>query len=1085
MSIRGIGKVFLILMSWVLSSCNSNPTQIFKRLPSSKTGISFNNHIEEDDQYNVHKYMNIYTGGGVATGDINNDGLLDLYFSGNIVSGRLYLNRGNLQFEDITQTSGLENQMWSTGVVMVDINQDGWNDIYLCISGGAPQNERGNLLYINNGDNTFTESAESYGIGDHRQTMHAAFLDYDKDGDLDLYLLINPAAYEQKVNMVLPRKLNGESISTDALYQNNGDGSFTDVSTTAGILVEGYGLGIAVSDINMDGWPDIYISNDFIGNDILYINNGNGTFTNRAAEYLKHTSYASMGNDVADFNNDGLVDIMVLDMRPEDNLRQKLIISSRSYDKFQHMLESGYQPQYGRNTLQLNRGSGKFSEIGFLAGVSSTDWSWSALLEDYDNDGDRDLFVTNGFLRDLGNLDYIHFQSVYDNSFGEIEARKEIKRTAISSLPGAALLDYLYENNGDLTFTNRSSEWGIDQPGYSHGAVYVDLDNDGDLELVVNNVNEEAHFYENRSDKLLKRNYVRLKLEGSEPNRNGIGSKIWIRADNNLQYHEHYLSRGYQSSVDPVIHFGLNSSSIIDSIEIEWPDGKYQLLVNIQANQLLRLSNDQASYHTTRLIVDRKRPVFEEVIDSLGIYHKHQEDGYVDFKAQPIIPHMHSREGPGIAIGDLNGDGLDDVYIGGATGYPGYLYVQQAKGGFLCTPFFQDQVSEDMGSLFFDADVDGDMDLYVVSGGSSFPAGSEKYQDRLYLNDGAGNLTKSKGSLPAITGSGSSVVAGDYDRDGDLDLFVGGRIVPQKYPMPSRSYILRNDIHPSERATFVDVTDEVAPGLSKIGLVTSALWTDYDNDQWLDLVVAGEFMPIRFYQNQNGSLKDRTESTGLTTNSGWWNSLASGDFDEDGDVDYLAGNLGLNSRYKAKPDEPLCIYASDYDRDGRIDPVMCYYIQGQNYIAHSRDDINEQITPMRARFKTYKEYSEVTFEESFLKSELSSAYLVRADRFESSYIENLGNGKFKIRSLPVETQFAPVYGIITLDYNQDGHLDVFLVGNSYATEVSTGRMDASTGVVLRGDGNGSLFPEQMENTGFFVDGDSKGFAKLLLMMEES
>lgn len=1084
MRIGWLGKVLLCFLLAALNCCGSDQVQLFKRLPSSVTGISFNNHIKEDDTYNVHQYMNIYTGAGVAAGDINNDGLTDLYFSGNMVSGQLYLNRGNMKFEDITKTSNLENQSWGTGAVMIDINQDGWMDIYVCVSGGAPEKERSNLLYVNNGNNTFIERAGTYGIADTRQTMHASFLDYDKDGDLDLFLLINTASYEYNVNLIQPRKINGESVSTDVLYRNNGDGTFTDVSAQAGILIEGFGLGLAVSDINQDGWPDIYISNDFIGSDILYINNMDGTFSNQAVNYLKHTSYAGMGNDIADFNNDGLVDILVLDMSPEDNLRKKLITSSRSYDKFELMLASGYQPQYSRNTLQLNRGSGTFSEIGFLSGINSTDWSWSALFGDYDNDGDRDLFVTNGFLRDLGNLDYIHSQSVFNNPFGQVKAKEEIKLTTIKSLPGAALRDYLFENNGDLTFTDRSLEWGIDQAGFSHGAVYVDLENDGDLELVVNNVNAEAHIYENRTDQLLTRNHVRIKLEGSELNRDGIGAKLWIWTHNGLQYYEHYLSRGYESSVDPIIHFGLGAVRNIDSLEIEWPDGKFQRLKDVASNQLLRLIYKQAGQRPPDLPTATSPTILVEVTDTLGIYYKHQENSYVDFNAQPIIPHMHSKGGPGIAIGDVNGDKLDDFHVGGATGYPGYLYLQLASGLFVGVPFNEDINSEDMGSLFFDADLDGDLDLYVVSGGCSFPTGSDNYQDRLYLNDGSGNFIKSEGSLPGITASGSSVIAGDYDRDGDLDLFVGGRIVPRAYPMPARSFILRNDTPPISqgklrRVAFTDVTDEIAPGLSGAGLVTAALWTDYDNDGWLDLITTGEFMPIRFYHNEKGLFRDMTESSGLRNSFGWWNSLAGGDFDEDGDIDYIAGNLGLNSQYQASPKEPLSIYASDYDKDGRIDPVMSYYIQGVNYIAHSRDDIIEQISAMQTRFKTYEAYSRVTFEETFLPSELSSAYVIKSNSFESSYIENLGGGKFAIRPLDTEVQFAPVYGMTIADYDQDGHLDVLLVGNSYATEVSTGRYDASIGVYLKGDGHGGLFPIPNQQSGFFVDGDAKGLGKLL------
>lgn len=1063
------------LLMILLAACGREQPQVFQRLSPDRTGINFSNRIEEDEVHNVYNYMNIYTGAGVATGDINNDGLADIYFSGNMVTGRLYLNQGNLEFQDITETSGIANGHWGTGAAMVDINQDGWLDIYVCVSGSATGKARANLLYINNGDNTFSEKATEYGIADERQSMHASFFDYDKDGDLDLFLIINAASYAYQVNVPQKRRLNGEAANTDALYRNNGDNTFSDVSREAGILVEGYSLGLAISDINNDGWPDIYISNDFIGNDVLYINNHNGTFTDKASEYLKHTSYAGMGNDVADINNDGLVDIMVLDMRPEDNKRQKLIISSTGYDKFQLMLRNGYAAQYTRNTLQLNRGSGVFSEIGFLAGVSSTDWSWSALFADYDNDRDRDLFVTNGFLRDLGNLDFINYQNIYDTPIGTAEAKIKNKLASIQSLEQADLKDYLYENTGSIRFVNRSDSWGIDKTGFSKGAAYVDLDNDGDLELIVNNVNDAAHVYENRSDKLFNRNFLRIKPVGTKGNRDGIGATIKIRCDGQLQFYEHFLSRGYESTTDPLIHFGLGAMTVIDTLEIIWPDGSYQLLKNLQVNQLLTLKHSDASENRAGQERKEPQPLFREVSRELAIQYQHQENDYVDFKLQPILPHMHSRGGPGIAVGDVNGDGSEDFYTGGAAGYHGQIFLQQPEGYFRPGKLLGDSIYEDMGVLFFDADNDNDLDLYVVSGGSAQPKGSPNYQDRLYLNNGQGIFTRSENMLPEITTSGSGVVAADYDRDGDLDLFVGGRIIPGEYPMPPRSYLLRNDWQPGGVGKFTDVT-AMHPELERPGLVTSALWTDYDNDGWVDLLVTGEFMPLRFFHNEEGKLLERSEDTGLSHTSGWWNTLLGADFDNDGDIDYVAGNLGLNSRFKASAKEPLCIYANDYEKNGRIDPVMCYFIQGENYLAHSRDEIIQQIYAMRARFKTYEAYAEATFERSFLPSELAGAYVVRSEWFESSYIENLGQGRFKLHALPMEAQLSPVYGIVSNDYDGDGNPDVLLAGNSYATEVSGGRYDASAGLYLKGDGQGGWKPLKISQSGIIADGDVKSLA---------
>ena len=1074
-----------------LLACAPHEPAVFEQLPAARTGIDFSNTLLENEQDNVLGYINIYTGAGVAVGDINNDGLADLYFSGNQVPGRLYLNKGDLRFEDISAAAGLLNDRWGTGATMVDINHDGWLDLYVCVSGNGTDEERANLLYVNNGNTTFSEQAVAYNIADSRQTMHASFFDYDGDGDLDLFTIINPADRASQVNSIRPRKLAGESASTDVLYRNNGNHTFTDVSAEAGILAEGYSLGLAVSDINQDGWPDVYISNDFIGNDVLYINQQDGTFSDQASRYFKHTSYAGMGNDVADFNNDGLVDIIELDMRPADNYRQKLIIPAARYDRFQLMLRMGYDPQYTRNTLQLNRGNGPdgyptFSEIGFLAGVSSTDWSWSALLADYDNDGDRDLFVTNGFLRDLGDLDYINYQSTYNNPMGSAQAKKSKKLEAIQQLNSVPLRDYLFENTTNLTFVDRSADWGINKPGFSNGAVYADLDNDGDLELVINNINETAHVYENRTNQSTKHHFLRAKLIGPEANPNGIGTTLRLYHAGQQQFYEHYLNRGYESSVDPVAHFGLGKTTMVDSLEVQWPDGKFQLLPKVSADQLINL-NYRDAHERPKTEKIANSPLFKEVSRPHRLEYLHRENHQVDFKVQPLLPHMHSQEGPRLTVGDINGDGLEDLYIGGAAGYPGQFMRQQADGSFLAQPLPYDSLSEDGGALLFDADGDLDLDLYVVSGGTAHPKGSDYYQDRLYLNNGAGYFEKIAGALPDLTASGSVVAASDYDHDGDLDLFVGGRIIPAAYPMPPRSYLLRNDTpvpsggHTASRAVkFTDVTPTAVPALTQPGLITAALWTDYDGDRWEDLLVTGEFMPLRFFRNNQGTLEERTEKTGLSHTHGWWNSLAAGDFDGDGDQDYLAGNLGLNTRFRATPDEPLCIYASDYDNNGSMDPVMCYYVQGENYLAHPRDDMNAQINAMRSRFTTYTDYARVPFDEAFLPEELDAAYVVRSERFGSSYLENLGDGEFAIRDLPIEAQVAPVNDMEVGDFDNDGRLDALLVGNSYDNEPATGRHDAFEGLYLRGDGGGRFTPISVLRSGFLVDSDAKSIVRLTL-----
>ncbi|HEY9488130.1 MAG TPA: VCBS repeat-containing protein [Chryseosolibacter sp.] len=1044
-------------------------------MSSAKTGIHFNNRINEDDEVNVYNYMNIYTGAGVAAGDIDNDGLVDLFFSGNVESSVLYLNKGQLEFEDVTAFSGIRIDDWATGAVMADVNQDGWLDIYVCVSGPAP---KGNLLFINNGDRTFTESADAYGIRDSRHAIHATFFDYDRDGDLDLFIITNPASYEDNVNNIVARKLNGEKNSTDILYRNNGNNTFTDVSREAGILVEGYSLGLAISDINADGWPDIYISNDFIGNDILYINDRDGTFTNRAAAYFKHTSFAGMGNDIADINNDGLVDIMELDMRPEDNKRQKLIIPPTGYDKYQLSLNMGYEPQLSRNTLQLNRGNGKFSEIAFLSGVSSTDWSWSPLLADYDNDGDKDLFVTNGFMRDLGNMDYITYQNVYNTPLGTTQAKMEKKLEAIKALGGAELQNYIYENNGDMTFTNRSSAWGLHQKGFSHGAAYADLDNDGDLDLVVNNMNAEAEVYENLSNSIFDRTFLRVKLRGNDHNRNGIGAKVTLYHDGGQQLVENFVNRGYESTVEGVVHFGLDTTKVVDSLEVIWPDGKHQVLKNITCNQSLTLDYAFAVFNN-RSKKDSS-VIFTELRDQAGLGFKHDENDFVDFKVQPLLPHMHSRNGPGIATGDVNGDGLEDLYIGAASGKAGALFLQQPGSIFKKIETADiDSLSDDMGVLFFDADGDTDLDLYIVSGGSEHSRHSPLYGDKLYVNGGKGNFSEAFNALPDIRDSGSTVNAADFDRDGDLDLFVGGRLIPGKYPLASNSSILRNDSQKGH-CKFTNITDEVAPELINCGLVSGALWTDMDQDGWMDLLIVGEFMPVTCLKNNEGKNFSPYAVSSFSHTSGWWNSVAGGDFDNDGDIDYVAGNLGINTRYLGNAHEPCCVYAKDFDKNGSIDPVMTYYLEGKRYITHGRDELISQMAGMRHRFRKYAEYADATFGESFLKSELDSAYVVCSTWFHTSYIENKGKGEFSIESLSLEAQLAPVYGVIADDFDYDGNLDILLSGNSYATEISTGNYDAAVGLYLRGDGRGSFSPVRPVESGFYSDGDAKGLIKVTM-----
>jgi len=1064
---RWVGQSLLFFLSgFSLLTCQPVTEKMFSLLPSNQTNVHFNNLLDENKEQNVYTYMNIYTGAGVAAGDINNDGLVDLFFSGGQVASRIYLNKGGLVFEDITQSSGIKNVTWATGAVLADVNQDGWQDIYVCTSGNA--SDRRNLLFINNGDKTFTESAAKFGVADTRRAMHASFFDYDRDGDLDLFIITNPASFESEVNHIRPRKLKGESESSDILYRNNGDNTFTDISKEAGILVEGYSLGLAIVDINKDLWPDIYISNDFAGNDILYINNQNGTFTNQAATFFRHTSFAGMGNDAGDINNDGLVDIVELDMRPEDNKRLKSITPPTGYDKYQLSLQMGYEPQFSRNTLQLNQGNNRFSEISFLSGISSTDWSWSPLLADYDNDGDKDLFVTNGFLRDIGNMDFIAYQT----SIGTTESKIE----KVKKLEGLSLRNYLFENKGNLIFMDRSESWGMDKKGFSYGAAYADLDNDGDLDLVVNNMNDEARVYRNNCNAIHQRNYLRLKFKGSEKNRDGIGAGVTVYDHSRKQFFEHFLNRGYESTVDAVLHVGLDTTTVVDSLEVTWPDGKTQVIESIKTNQLLVVDYKDAKVRDR--FIKREEPKLFTSIDQANIDYTHEENEFVDFKIQPLLPHMHSKNGPGIAVSDVNGDGLDDFFIGGAANHSGVLFTQQPNGKFKRSSSLKiDSRADELGVLFFDADNDGDDDLYVVTGGTEIAKESVDYVDYLYLNDGRGKFSDAKHAIPDIRQSGSCVVASDYDHDGDLDLFVGGRITPGEYPMPPNSYLLRNDFD-GKNVRFTDVTQQIIPSLNKLGLVTSALWTDMDNDGWLDLLIVGEFMPITFLRNENGRKFDKVLAASLENSRGWWNSLTAGDFDRDGDTDYVVGNLGTNSRYHGSTKQPLCVYAKDFDKNGSIDPVMTYYLQGEKQIVHLRDELISQISMMKLRYNNYKDYAEATFEKTFLKSEMEDAYIVCAEWFETSYLENKGNGIFNLKKLPVESQFAPIYGMVTKDFNKDGFLDILMAGNFYANEVSSGQYDASIGLYLQGDGHGNFQPLGGLDTGFYLDGDAKGMVSL-------
>lgn len=1082
-------------------------TPLMELLPSDKTGIDFANTVVENDSFNIMNFIYLYNGAGLAAGDINNDGWTDLFFSGNQVASKLYLNETEFQFKDISLEAGITDSSWCTGVSMVDINQDGWMDIYVSVAHPDPQQPAPNLLYINQGVDQqgvphFVESAHLYGLADSGYSTHAAFFDYDGDGDLDMYLLTNGLGEvnSRSVPRVSGPLNDGTASNTDRLYRNEGPQgesdqiTFVNVSKEAGILTEGWGLGIAISDINQDGWPDIYVANDFLSSDILYINKGaqDGlgpvTFVNEIDKYLKHQSHFGMGVDIADFNNDGLPDIVELDMMPEDNARKKSMFATIPHDQWYLTRKLGYQAQYIRNSLQLNNGNGRFSEIGQLAGVFETDWSWAPLLFDVDNDGFRDLLITNGYHRDVTDLDYINYREQASMFGTEVEKERKIYE-ALGKLVGVKKHNYLFRNKHDLTFEDKSGDWGFIQPSYSNGTVFADFDNDGDLDIATNNINDPAFLYRNHLQEHAslsedKPHFLRIKLDGIKPNRNGIGAKIEIHyQDQNgvkqRQYHEHNLYRGYKSTVEPVIHFGLGMVDKIDSLHIIWPDGAEQIRLNIAADQELTLDQHNAKTPRDRTI-EKIDQLFVETTMSNALSYQHREKDHIDFNITPLKLHKHSQNGPGMAVGDVDGNGLDDLFIGGSRDYPGTWFMQQSPGRFMQDTMQIDRAYEDMGSLLFDADQDGDLDLYVVSGGSEVVGTDSLYQDRLYRNDGQGHFQRDPTALPEMFSSGSCVTACDYDQDGDLDLFVGGRILVGQYPMPPRSYLLEN-----ENGRFSDVTETVAPGLNEVGMVTAALWTDVDRDGWRDLLIVGEWMPIFLFKNQyNKSQNPQTPAFSSSilpspqSSSGWWNSLAAGDFDKDGDMDYVVGNLGLNSRFRASEDHPVCIYAKDFDENGSFDPVLCYFIQDGNYPYHPRDVLVKQIAGMRKRFPLYADYGAATLDDLLTSKELEGAYVVKSTRFASSYIENAGNGEFNIRELPVEAQFAPLFGLQVMDFDGDGNLDILMTGNSYSPDIHIGNYDAMGGLLLSGDGKGRFNPVPAKQSGIWVDGDGKSLARI-------
>jgi hypothetical protein len=1092
----------VIIVVIIIAGCrsnNDNISSLFSKLSPAQSGINFRNDITDTDS--THSFINEfgYMGGGVGIGDFNNDGRKDIFFSGNQVSCRAYINKGNNSFEDITEKASLTTNVWATGVSVVDINNDGYDDIYLSVFGKTLQQRSKNLLFINQHDLTFKEESVSYGLADTGYSTQAVFFDYDKDGDLDMYQ-VNYLLNGPNANYIIPRNRTGNSPANDRLYRNDGNirgvghPVFTDVTLEAGIMEDGFGLGVSVSDFNSDGWPDIYVANDFISNDELWLNNHNGTFTNRIAESLQHQSYSSMGCDAADINNDGRQDIVTLDMLPEYNERRKTSFSFMNYERYQSERSMGYEPEFARNMLQLNNGNilrgdtalPFFSEIGQLAGIQATDWSWSVLLADFDNDGWKDLHITNGIGRDFINADFLEYSNdIFNNNQSREEQQKAIRKK-LASFDHVNLANYLYLNNRDYTFTNASEQAGITELSMSNGAAYADLDNDGDLDLVINNISKEAFVFINNTiqkNKPSANHYLSVQLKGDSLNSRGFGAKVILYNEGRMQVQDEFPVRGYFSSVDQQLLFGLGKYDHVDSLVVIWPDDKKQVIEKIIVDTTLVLSwkNADNKYYPQP---HNALPLFSDITSATGALFRHHDNPYNDFAIQRLLPQKYSQLGPFIATGDINNDGATDFFVGGGTNFSGQIFTQKPDHSFSFKNLTDGKkMEEDMDCLLFDADGDGDQDLLVSGGDTQYSENSPFYKPRLYFNDGAGNFHLQTKAIPAavltITGS---VIAGDYDGDGDLDLFIGGR-VSKNYPLSPKSFLLQNN-----KGVFIDVTKEACPALQQAGMITAAVWADFDTDKQPDLIVAGEWMPIRFFKNNKGRFTEVTNSTGLTAINGMWRSLIASDIDKDGDLDLVAGNLGLNCDYRVSPTEPMQVFSKDLDGNGSIDPVFFYYIKSNNVIKESFPGINrnqfaDQVPAIKKQFIRHKDYANATFNSIFKgkKENLSELY---CDETRTCYLENTGNGKFVKHALPVEAQFAPVNAIICDDIDNDGFNDLVLAGNEYQTTVITGRYDASYGCFLRGSSQKTFSAVKPLQSGFILKGDVKDMALVQVSKDE-